>query len=137
MARIVACDSLMRQAQAEAADHILARERLVVRADKKRLEEVELAGVSACHGESSKVLDRRKRADDVGRGGYSESYIVPEGVCLRGWYRQQQAVDPDVDRAPSEVPAGKSKRIVWVIVPFGPGELANPKEPANERQKGA
>jgi hypothetical protein len=89
MAGIVACDSLMRQAYAKAANHIVARERLVVRTDKKRLEDVELAGVSARHGEGSEVLDRRKRAGSVGCGGYSEGYAVPEGICLRGGYCQQ------------------------------------------------
>jgi hypothetical protein len=61
---------------------------------------------------------------------------VPEGVCLRGWYRQQQAVGLDIDRAPSEVLAGKSKRVAWVIVPFGPGEVANPKDPCESKAKG-
>jgi hypothetical protein len=65
-------------------------------AKKKRPEKVELAATCHC-GESSKVLDRREGAGSIGCGGYSKSYAVPEGVCLRGWYRQQQAVGLDIN----------------------------------------
>jgi hypothetical protein len=35
------------------------------------------------------------------------------------------------------MPAGKAKGVVWVLVPFGPGELANPKEPRKCETKGS
>jgi hypothetical protein len=86
VSRVVARDASMGQTQAEAANHIVAGEGLVVGAYKERLERVKLPTSDA---EVKKIPQCGKGARGVRCGRDGKRNAMTEGVRFGGWQGQQ------------------------------------------------